>query len=99
MDFEVYCDESGIEAITRKDAHLFTGIGSIWIPAEHRVNLKQGIAAIKEKYKIKGELKWQKFSPAYYELYKELTDFFFLAGYIRSVSYTHLRAHETGRNL
>lgn len=83
MDFEVYCDESGLEALTRKDAHLFTGIGGIWIPAEHRITLKQGITAIKEKYKIKGELKWQKFSPAYYELYKEIIDFFFLSGYIR----------------
>ena len=60
MDFEVYCDESGLEALTRKDAHLFTGIGGIWIPAEHRITLKQGINAIKEKYSIKGELKWQK---------------------------------------
>lgn len=83
MDFEVYCDESGLEALTRKDAHLFTGIGGIWIPAEHRTTLKQGIAAIKEKYNIKGELKWQKFSPAYYDLYKEIIDFFFLSGYIR----------------
>ncbi len=83
MDFEVYCDESGLEALTRKDAHLFTGIGGIWIPAEHRNTLKQGITAIKEKYNIKGELKWQKFSPAYYDLYKEIIDFFFLSGYIR----------------
>lgn len=83
MDFEVYCDESGLEALTRKDAHLFTGIGGIWIPAEHRATLKQGITSIKEKYNIKGELKWQKFSPAYYELYKEIIDFFFLSGYIR----------------
>ncbi|MFM8739942.1 MAG: DUF3800 domain-containing protein [Cytophagales bacterium] len=83
MDFEVYCDESGLEALTRKDAHLYTGIGGIWIPAEHRITLKKGIAAIKEKHNIKGELKWQKFSPAYYELYKDLIDFFFLSGYIR----------------
>ena len=83
MDFEVYCDESGLEALTRKDAHLFTGIGGIWIPSEHRTTLKHGITAIKEKYNIKGELKWQKFSPSYYDLYKEIIDFFFLSGYIR----------------
>ena len=83
MDFEVFCDESGLEALTRKDAHLFAGIGGIWIPAEHRNSLKQGIAGIKEKYKIKGELKWQKFSPSYFDLYKEIIDFFFLSDYIR----------------
>lgn len=83
MDFEVYADESGLEAITRKNAHLFTGIGGVWIPAEHRTTLKQGITTIKEKYKIKGELKWQKISLAYYKLYEEILDFFFLSGYIR----------------
>lgn len=83
MDFEIYADESGLEALARKDAHLFTGIGGIWIPAEHRDTMKQGIMAIKEKYKIKGELKWQKLSPSYYDLYKEIIDFFFLSGYIR----------------
>lgn len=83
MNFEIYCDESGLEALTRKDAHLYTAIGGIWIPAEHRNTLKQGLTAIKEKHNIKGELKWQKFSPAYFELYKDVIDFFFLAGYIR----------------
>ena len=83
MNFEVYCDESGLEALTRKNAHLFITIGGIWIPAEHRMNLKEEIGSIKAKHKIKGELKWQKFSPAYYELYKEIIDFFFLSDYIR----------------
>ncbi len=83
MDFEIYCDESGLEALTRKDAHLYTAIGGIWIPSENRTNLKEGILAIKAKHGIKGELKWQKFSPAYYQLYKELIDFFFASEYIR----------------
>lgn len=83
MDFEVYCDESGLEALTRKEAHKYAAMGGIWIPADHRTALKSGINAIKEKYNIKGELKWQKLSPAYYDLYKEIVDFFFDAGYIR----------------
>lgn len=83
MNFEVYCDESGLEALTKKDAHLFVAIGGIWIPAEHRKTLKEGIGSIKDIHNIKGELKWQKFSPAYYELYKDVIDFFFLSGYIR----------------
>lgn len=34
MDFKVYCDESGLEALTRKEAHLYTAIGGIWMPAD-----------------------------------------------------------------
>ena len=83
MDFEVYCDESGLEALTRKDAHQFTAIGGIWIPSEHREMLKAGMNAIKVKHGIHGELKWNKVSPAYYDLYKDMIDFFFDSGYIR----------------
>ena len=83
MKFEVYCDESGLEALTRNDAHLYTGIGGIWLPAENRDLLKKGLQEIKNKYNIKGELKWKKLSPAFLDLYKEVIDFFFNAGYIR----------------
>lgn len=83
MDIEVYCDESGIEALTRKDAHRYIAIGGIWIAADKRVALKAGLSAIKEKYNIKGEFKWNKLSPAYYDFYKELVDFFFNSYFIR----------------
>lgn len=83
MDFEVYCDESGLEALTRKDAHLFTGIGGVWLPAELRNQLKENIYRIKDKYHIKGELKWNKVSPAYIDLYKEIIDYFFNSNYLR----------------
>ncbi len=83
MDFEVYCDESGLEALTKKEAHLYTAIGSIWLPAEYREQLKSGLSAIKKKYAIKGELKWKKISPAYIDLYKEVISYFFESGYLR----------------
>lgn len=83
MDFEVYCDESGLEALTNKDAHLFTSIGGIWIPSDRRNDLKHGILTIKQKHDIQGELKWQKFSPTYFKLYQDVIDFFFAADYIR----------------
>lgn len=83
MDFEVYCDESGLEALTKTDAHHFTAIGGIWLPAEKRDALKEGFNAIRKKYGIKGELKWNKISPSYFELYKEILDFFFQSDYIR----------------
>jgi hypothetical protein len=77
MNFEVYCDESGLEALTRKDAHKYTAIGGIWMPAELRDSFKSNINDIKEKHHVKGELKWQKVSPAYLDLYADILNYFF----------------------
>ena len=41
MDFEIYCDESGHEALTQKEAHPYVVIGGIWIPADQRHQLKE----------------------------------------------------------
>ncbi|MCC6411602.1 MAG: DUF3800 domain-containing protein [Saprospiraceae bacterium] len=83
MDFEVYCDESGLEALTKTDAHQFVAIGGIWIPSDFRHNLKMGLNTIKQKHNVYGELKWKKLSPMYFELYKDAIDFFFQTDYIR----------------
>lgn len=83
MEFEVYCDESGLEALTNKSEHRFTAIGSIWLPAENREQLKQELNAIKARYNIKGELKWNKISPAYMALYRDVLTYFFKAEHIR----------------
>ncbi len=83
MRFEIYCDESGLEVLSDKKAHLFMGIGGIWIPAEQRPALKEGLNSVKAKHRIKGELKWNKLSPKFFDVYKDVIDFFFNAGYIR----------------
>lgn len=83
MNIEVYCDESGLEALTRKDAHDFTGIGSLWMHSGYRSEFKASINAIKEKHSIKGELKWQKVSPAYFDLYKDIIAYFFSTSQLR----------------
>lgn len=83
MEFEIYADESGLEALTNKTAHTYCAIGGIWIPAENRLQLKNDLKAIKAKHNIKGELKWQKLSPAYFNLYKEVIDYFFTTPFIR----------------
>lgn len=77
MNFEVYCDESGLEALTRKEAHKYTAIGSIWMPAEFRDTFKTEVKAIKENHNVKGELKWQKVSPAYLTLYADIINYYF----------------------
>lgn len=77
MKFEIYCDESGLEALTRKDAHLFSSIGGIWMPADYRQDFKDSLKKIKDNHSVKGELKWNKVSPAFLDLYKETIDYFF----------------------
>jgi len=83
MNIEVYCDESGLEALINKEAHKYIAIGGIWIEADKRPALKSGISAIKEKYNIRGEFKWNKVSPSYYDFYKEILDFYYKSEFIR----------------
>lgn len=83
MDFEVYCDESGLEALNRKDAHLHTAIGSIWMPSSFRSVFKDNINTIKHKHSVYGELKWNKISPHFFHLYKEIIDYFFQTKQLR----------------
>ena len=72
MDFEIYCDESCLEALKNTNAHPYIGIGGIWIPSVERSKLKQQLLKIKLKYNINAEFKWNKVSPAYFEFYKEI---------------------------
>lgn len=76
MDFEIYCDESGLEALSKKDAHPYSAIGGIWLPASYKATFKNNMTAIKEKYDIKGELKWKKLSPSYFDLYSDVVSYF-----------------------
>lgn len=83
MNFEVYCDESGIEALTQKDAHKYVAIGGIWMPSDYRAIFKERMNSIKKKHNVYGELKWNKVSPKFYELYEEVIDYFFQANQLR----------------
>lgn len=83
MNFEIYCDESGLEALSHKQAHLFTAIGGVWMPADYRAIFKEHITAIKLKHNVYGELKWNKVSPKFYELYKDIIDYFFQTEQLR----------------
>lgn len=77
MNFEVYSDESGLEALSKKDAHRFIAIGGVWMPSEFRDQFKLDFKTIKDKYNVQGELKWKKVSPAYYLLYENLVQYFY----------------------
>lgn len=83
MNYEVYCDESGIEALFDKNAHRYTTIGSVWLPKDYRSELKNQLNAIKHKYGVYGEIKWNKISPAYVEMYKQIVSVFLESSQIR----------------
>lgn len=83
MNFEIYCDESGIEALSHKEAHLFTAIGGIWMPADYREIFKERMNSIRAKHNVYGELKWNKISPKFFELYKDIIDYFFQTEQLR----------------
>jgi len=79
MNLEIYCDESSIEALSDKTSHKYIAIGGIWIPADYRTELKDKINEIKRRYNVLGELKWNKVSPKFENLYCDLVDYFFSA--------------------
>jgi len=83
MNFEVCCDESGLEALTNKSSHHFVAIGGLWYPEEYRPILKRRLREIKGQYTVGGEIKWQKVSPRYLSCYKEVLDYFFQTEQLR----------------
>lgn len=83
MNFEIYTDESGIEVLGDKKAHSYMAIGGIWIPSEFRERLKNEIQCIKDKYNIRGEMKWKKVSPAFIEFYEAIIKYYFSSDFIR----------------
>ena len=83
MNLEIYCDESGIEALSDKTSHKYVAIGGVWISSTYRTELKDKVNEIKQRYNVQGELKWNKVSPKYKDLYSDLVDYFFSTPRIR----------------
>lgn len=83
MKYEVYCDESCVEALFDLKSHKFAVIGGIWIPAEMRGDIKTGLNSIKEKYALFGEMKWNKICPSSLNLYIDVINYFFSSPDIR----------------
>lgn len=77
MDIEIYCDESGLEALSNKSEHSFMAIGGLWLPADYRQELKKSLNIIKREFGITGEFKWQKVSRSKIDFYKNVLDYFF----------------------
>ncbi len=82
MKFEIYCDESRPDLFTTKSKEEsgYLLIGSLWLPTNQRVFVKEKIKSLKDKYKVGGQLKWQKLSDSRLEFYIELVNLFMSFG-------------------
>lgn len=78
MKFEVYCDENQQDVLTSKSkkCNQYLMIGSLWIPADLRHEIKDKISAIKIGHKKYGEIKWSKVSTSGLSFYKDLIDLY-----------------------
>lgn len=77
MKFEVFCDESCPEVLMDKSANKYMILGSLWIPADNRENMKVSIKSLKEKFSYVNEIKWNKVAPSTLDFYLELSKYFF----------------------
>lgn len=77
MDFEVYCDENHPELFTsQKPTAEYLMIGSLWLPADLRDEIKNSIWHLRQEHSVWGEIKWSKVSPSSLKFYKALVDLF-----------------------
>ena len=79
---ELYCDESRQDLFYNKDAisdtNKYIFIGGIVIDRKNRVEIKNKINELKGKYDIntKTELKWNRVTKNYLDLYKKMIDIY-----------------------
>jgi len=77
MDFEVYCDENHPELFSSKQpAAQYLTIGSLWLPASLREEIKDKIWGLRKTYNTWGEIKWRKVSASKLPFYEGLVDLF-----------------------
>ncbi|MBE8167993.1 MAG: DUF3800 domain-containing protein [Shewanella sp.] len=81
MKFEVYCDENHPELFSsKKPSVTYLMIGSLWLPADLRNELKQKVWQLRQSHNIWGEIKWRKVSHGSLEFYKSIIDLFISYG-------------------
>jgi len=81
MNFEVYCDETLPDLFTSAHPQAqYLMIGSLWLPADIRNDIKARIADLRQRHNVYGEIKWRKISPARQGFYIDLVDLFMSFG-------------------
>tara|TARA_R110002124_G_scaffold87355_2_gene224946 strand:+ start:303 stop:1001 length:699 start_codon:yes stop_codon:yes gene_type:complete len=77
MEFEVYCDEAHPDLFTsQKPQAQYLMIGSLWLPAALREEVKTKIKVLRQEHNAWGEIKWTKVSPSQLAFYIELVEMF-----------------------
>lgn len=80
MDIEAYCDESRQDYFAHAGkiaAGHYVLIGSLWLEALSRSEIKSKIRALRQKHNLHGEFKWKRVSPSRQVFYTDLIDLFF----------------------
>ncbi len=81
MKFDIYCDECFPDLLTSGNPKArFVIIGSLWVKKEMRGDLKESIHALRDQFKVGGEIKSRKVSPSRLEFYRKLIDLYFNQG-------------------
>lgn len=81
MNFEVYCDETLPDLFTSTHPRAqYLMIGSLWLPADMRSDIKARINELRQRHNVHGEIKWRKISPARQDFYIALVDLFMSFG-------------------
>ena len=77
MKFEVYCDEAHPDVLTSAKSRMrYLMIGSLWLPAELREQIKIKVWELRRAHKTWGEIKWSKISTSRQAFYIALADVF-----------------------
>lgn len=79
MRFEIYCDESRHDLLSSEREHKegLVLIGGIWIPADIREQLKEGIRMLRKIHATWGEIKWKCVSHSRIGFFEGLIELFF----------------------
>lgn len=72
--FNVYCDESCHLPFDHQSA---MALGAVWCPQSDATRLSKTVMELKVAHGARGELKWNKVSPAHAAFYKAVIDWFF----------------------
>jgi hypothetical protein len=70
----IYCDES---CHLEHDGHPVMCLGAVWTPSEEAGRLGRELKGLKESFKCRGELKWEKVSRSREEFFVKVVDWFF----------------------
>ena len=77
MNMEIYCDNAFPDLFTSNNPRAdYLMIGSLWLPADLREEVKDCIKAVRRRHDTWGEIKWNKISRSRIGFYFDLIDLF-----------------------